>query len=116
MIKEAFVDAEPFDPDPGREALQSAVDRFTRRMRTVRVMAWVIAVPFMATVMIWALVSLLRAPEDTSTGTLLLYGVLFLWASIGVGFIKGWFAMMQNHLSVMKELKRLQLMMLDRKA
>ncbi len=114
LIKEAFVDAEPFDPSPGREALQSSVDKFNRRMRTVRWMSWAVSVPFMTVVMIWALISLLQAPEDTSTSTLILYGVFFVWASTGVGFVKGWFAMTQNHILVMKELKRTQLMMLER--
>ena len=47
-------------------------------------------------------------------GTLFLYGMLFVWSSTGVGFVKGWFAMMQNHIVVMKELKRVQLMLVER--
>lgn len=114
LIKEAFVDAEPFDPDPGREALRSSVDQYTRRMRTVRWMAWGVAVPFMTAVMVWSLVSLLRASDETATSTLFLYGMLFVWSSSAIGFIKGWFAMMQNHIRVMVELKRVQLMMAER--
>lgn len=114
FLKEAFVDAEPFDPDPGREALRSSVEKFTRRMRMVRWMAWGLAVPFMTAVMIWSLVSLLGASAETDTSTLFLYGMLFVWSSTGVGFVKGWFAMMQNHIVVMKELKRVQLMLVER--
>ena len=113
LIKEAFVDAEPFDPDPGREALRSSVEKYTRRMRTVRVMTWGVAVPFMGAVMIWSMISLLGAPEETSASTLFLYGMLFVWSSTAIGFIKGWFAMMQNHILVMKELKRVQLMLVE---
>ena len=114
LIKEAFVDAEPFDPDPGSEALRASVDRFTRRMRTVRWMAWAVAAPLMVAVMIWSLISVLGASEETSTTTLFFYGMLFVWSSTNIGFIKGWFAMMQNHIVVMKELKRVQLMLVER--
>jgi hypothetical protein len=77
-------------------------------------MAWGLAVPFMTAVMIWSLVSLLGASAETDTSTLFLYGMLFVWSSTGVGFVKGWFAMMQNHIVVMKELKRVQLMLVER--
>ena len=65
MLKEAFVGEEPFDPQPARAALQGSIDKFDRRMRTVRHMAW-FGVTFMGAVMVFAAVMFFRAPETAS--------------------------------------------------
>jgi len=112
MLKEAFVGEERFDPRPGREMLERSIDKFDRRMRTVRHMAW-IGVLFPGAVMIAAAVQFFRAPEDASTKMLLLWAVLFLWGNMAVGMIKFWLAMMNNDIGLRKELKRTQLMVLE---
>jgi hypothetical protein len=113
MLKEAFVGEAPFEPHPGREALESSIDKFDSRMRTVRHMAWV-GVLFPGAVMIGSAVMFFRAPEGTGLQTFILWAVLFLWGNMAVGMIKFWFAMMQNDISLRKELKRTQLMVLER--
>ena len=110
MLKEAFVGEEPFDPQPGREALDASVKKFDRRMRTVQVMVW-LAVTFMGVVCVWSAVAFFRARDDGGSA-LVLYAVVFLWAQAGIGFLKMWLIVMQNHIRTMKELKRVQMMLL----
>lgn len=113
MLKEAFRDDAPFDPSPGRAVLDASVQKFERRMRTVRWMAF-FAVTFMSVVMVAGLWLLLDASDDASARTVVLYGALFVWGYVGIGFAKGWFAIMHNHIGTMKELKRVQMMLLER--
>jgi hypothetical protein len=112
ILKEAFVGEAPFDPHPGEEVLRASIDKFDRRLRTVRFMTW-FAVGFMGAAMALAVVMFLRAPPDASAKVLTAWAGLFLWAMAGIGFAKHWFAMMQNDIGLRKELKRTQLMILD---
>ncbi len=113
MLKEAFVGEEPFDPRPGREALQASIRKYDARMKTVRYMA-IFAVSFMGVVGVYCFIWLLRAPDETSTRVLIIYALVFGWALGAVGFCKGWFAMMQNDIGLRKELRRIQMMMLEK--
>ncbi len=113
MLKEAFVGEEPFDPRPGREALQASIRKYDARMKTVRYMA-IFAVSFMSVVGVYCFIWLLRAPDETSTRLLLIDAIVFGWALGAVGFSKLWFAMMHNDIGLRKELKRVQMMMLDK--
>ena len=100
--------------DKAREVaeLEGSIDKFDRRMRTVRHMAWV-GVLFMGAVMALSAVMFFRAPEGASLRNSILWATLFLWGNIGVGMVKGWFAMMHNDIGLRKELKRTQLMLLS---
>ncbi len=113
MLKEAFVGEEPFDPRPGREALQASIRKYDARMKTVRYMA-IFAVSFMSIVCVYSFIWLLRAPDETSTRVLLIDAIVFGWALGGIGFSKMWFAMMHNDIGLRKELRRVQMMMLDK--
>jgi len=115
LLKEAFVDTEPFDPNPDKEAVEASVRKFTRRMKTIRWMA-IVAVSFMTAVFVWAAVSFVSASVDTATKTLLLYFGAAMFGMVGIAFSKTWFALMLNHVALMKELKRIQLMMLEQNA
>ena len=77
MLKEAFVGEERFDPRPGREMLERSIDKFDRRMRTVR-HTTLLGGLFMGAVMIATAVQFFREPDDASTKTLLLWAALFL--------------------------------------
>jgi len=112
IIKEAFVGEAPFDPHPGEEALLASIDKFDRRMRTVRAMA-VFAVSFMSAVAALAVVMFLRAPGDGGAKALIGWAGLFLWSMAVIGFAKHWFATMHNDIGLRKELKRTQLMILE---
>ena len=113
MLKEAFVGEEPFDARPGREALQASIRKYDARMKTVRYMA-IFAVTFMSVVFFYCFIWLLRAPDDTSTRVLIIYAVIVGWAMGAIGFSKGWFAMMHNDIGLRKELRRIQMMMLEK--
>lgn len=112
MLREAFHADEPFDPDPGREAILDAITGFERRMRLVRRMTW-LAVTFFTALAVWMLVLLLGADEETATKWLVTYAVVLVYALVGVGFVKGWLQLMLIHTRTMRELKRTQLMVLE---
>ena len=112
MVQEALTGPEPFDPSPGRVALAAAVREFERRERVLRFLAWG-SVAFMTAIALWAAWNLLRAPESASTQHLLLYACAFLWASGGIGFAKLWLFFTQAQLTTQRELKRLELTLLD---
>lgn len=113
MIKEAFLGEEPYDPSPGRAELEASIRRFEARDRTLRFMMW-FAVTFMTVVCVWAAWSFFAAAPETSTKKLILYAVLFLWGSEGIGWSKMFLFSTQKSLGVMKELKRVQLMLSER--
>ena len=46
---------------------------------------------------------------STDLKHVVLWGALFGWTSLGVGLIKIWFWMRMNHLTVLRELKRIEL-------
>ena len=109
LLKEALTGADTIPSERNDQALHAAVEKFDRRNRTVRWMA-TIAVTFMTAISVWAAVALWQAsPETESVKALIVYGVLFLFGMSGVGMSKMWFAMMLDHIAVMKELKRMQL-------
>ena len=115
MLKEAFVGEAPFESTPPRAAIEASIRKFEKRMRTVRFMAW-FGAAFGGLVMLVALVRLIQLPPDTNFKTLLLYAVAFFWGLGITGMIKMWLFIMQNDIGMRKELKRVQLMLIDRDA
>jgi len=107
LLKEALTGAETVPHERNQQALQAAVEAFDRRNRTVRWMA-TFSVGFMSLVAAWSAWSFFQTPDD-ALKPLIGYAVLFLFAMTAVGTCKMWFAMMLDHLAVMKELKRMQL-------
>lgn len=108
MIKEAFLGEEVFDASPGRAALEASVEKYDRRERVARFMAW-FTVSFMSIVFLWAAWSFWQAGSEASTKQLILYASVALWGMIGIGSGKLFLLHMQTHISLMKELKRMQL-------
>lgn len=111
MLKEALVGDEPFRAAPERKALEESVRKFERRIKAIRFMAF-FAVTFMTIVTLGGLIPLLRATDDTSGRSLAIYVLLVLFGSTGIGWGKMWFAMMVNHIAVIKELKVIQVRIL----
>ncbi len=111
MLKEAFVGEEPYDPSPGREALLASLRKLEGRDRTLRWMMW-FAVTFMMAVAVWAGWSFFQA-EESDVRELVLYATLFAFACQGIGWAKMFLFTTQKDLSVLKELKRVQMMMLQ---
>jgi hypothetical protein len=112
MIKEAFVGEEPWDPTPGREALEAAIAKFERRDRALRWMSW-LSVAFMGAVCVAAAWGFLAADEGASTKRLILYATLFLFAGQGVGWSKMFLFTTQQSFSIQKELRRARIAWLE---
>ena len=114
LLREAFRADETFDPDPGREALLAAIDGYERRMSLVRRMAWV-GVTFFTAMTVWMVVLLWQEPNAPPTNRELFVAAMLIFSAQGIAFGKAWFYDMNNHIRLMKELKRTQLMTLERK-
>jgi len=112
MIKEAFLGEEPYDPSPGRAVIEEAIRKFERRDRTLRFLMWFV-IAFWVAMGIWAAWSFWRADSETSTKMLLLYTAAFLFAAQAVGWAKMFLFSIQKDLSVLKELKRVPLTLLE---
>lgn len=110
IIKEAFLGEEPFDPSPGRAKLEESIRSFESRERTLRYLLW-FAVLFMTAVSVASAWAFLASGPDTSTKELILYAALFLFAGQSIGWSKMFLFSTQKTLGVMKELKRVQLML-----
>jgi hypothetical protein len=115
MIREAFVGEEPYDPSPGRAALEASIRKYERRHRTVRLLSWFM-VTAMSVLFFFAGWKFLSAGEDASTKELVLWATLFLWGNAGVAFGKMYLFTTLSDIGLMKELKRTQLMLVDDEA
>lgn len=112
MIREAFAGEKPYDPSPDRGALEAAIRSFERRDRIMRLLMW-FAVTAMTVLAVWSGWSFAVADDATSVKTLILYATVFLWASFGIGLAKLMLFTTQRGFSIMKELKRAQLIWLE---
>ena len=111
MLEEAFLGEEPYDLHPSRAELESALRKFEQRDRTMRRMLW-FAVVFMAAVAVASAWTFLEAGADDAK-RLIFCATLFLWANVGVGWAKMFLFQTQQHLTVLKELKRVHLAVLE---
>lgn len=114
MIREAFLGLESFDALPGKAELERAIAKLDRRERTVRWMAWG-AVAFMTALVVGVLVSWFRA-DGHGVESAATHVALFLFAMSGIGMMKLWLIVMQSHFTTLQELKRTQLLTLERAA
>ena len=112
MLKEAILGDEPYRPDAGREALEASVKKFEARMRAVRFMT-IVMVTFATAVFVTGLVLFLGAGPEAAVRDLLIYTGLFFFGLMCVGMGKMWFAMMHNHIALMKELKVTQIRIVE---
>ena len=112
LLQEAFAGLEPYDPAPGRAALEEAIRGFERRDRLLRTMVWlsVVLLTGLAAFAAWRFVS----AEDPGVRELLLDAVLFLFAIQGIGWQKMFLFQSQQALRIELELKRVQLLLTER--
>ena len=110
LLREFFKGERSLEPETDRAALEESRRGFDRRMRTVRTMTWT-AVAFMTGVMVWAGAGLLG--DSLSGQRLAIRATLVLLALVAIGLQKLWLIVMQNQTAVMKELKRIQIRMID---
>lgn len=118
IIKESLIGLdEPTDPERGaeREALRASLERFDRRERAMRAFAW-FTVAAMSLLWGWSIYAFFDAPEDESPKWLIAYAAAFLFAANGIWVGKELVLRSQNHTRVMKELFRVQLLVLERSA
>ena len=109
MIREAMLGEEPFAPDPGRAALENAVRSYEDRMSMMRKVTWLLMVPFGAAVFGTGIWLLSQTDAETTTREWMIYGLMALFGYMIVGFGKLWFLLMQNHFSLMREVKAAQI-------
>ncbi len=112
MVMEAFLGEEPYEPQQGRAELGESVRRFERRDKTARVMAW-LAMTFGSALTVLGAWGLWSADETTGPKMLVVYGVCVLFGSTQIAFMKQWLFRVRDHLSMMKEIKGTQMMLLD---
>ena len=110
MIREAMTGGPAFEPEPGRKALETAMERYDRRARTMR---WLtaFALLFMTGVTAYGLYQMIHSGGDHPV--LLAHGTMLTVVGVSaIGFVKLWFLLTQNHLMVMRELKGLEYLVL----
>jgi hypothetical protein len=112
ILHEAFAGLEPYDPAPGRAALEEAIQGFERRDRSLRTLVWgsVALLTVLAVYSAWRLVT----ADDADARELVLSAVLFLFAIQGIGWQKMFLFSSQRSLRIEVELKRVQLMLSER--
>lgn len=112
LLQEAFAGLEPYDPTPGRAALEEAIRGFERRDRLLRTLVWgsVALLTALAAFAAWRFVT----ADDAGVRELLLHAVLFLFAIQGIGWQKMFLFLSQRALRIEIELKRVQLLLGER--
>ena len=112
LVTEALLGDEPYEPDRGRAELEQSVRRFERRERTFRHMAW-FAILFGGAVLWYGVWGLWHADEATSLKLLFVHALLIFAGGTQIAFMKQWLFRVQDHLSMMKEIKATQLLMIE---
>ena len=113
LIKEAFLGEEPYDHTQGEAELKASIRKFESQDRVLRWMLWS-SVAFMSGLTYWAGWSFYKAPSDASPKQLILYATVFLFAVQCVGWTKMFLFNNQKSFSILKELKRVQLLLMER--
>jgi len=113
LLKEAFAGAEPYDPSPGRAALEEAIRGYRRRERLLRGLLW-FAVAAATGLCAWAAWDFIASGEEAGVRRLLLDAVLFLFGAQAIGWAKMFLFHSQQNLAIQTELKRVELMLTDR--
>ena len=110
MIREALTGGRPFEPEPGKRALEAAMARIDRRARSMRRLVGVSLV-FMTGLFVAGLYQIVHASQDNAR--LLSHGVMLAVAGFtGIAFVKLWFMQTQNHLALMREVKGIEYLVL----
>ncbi len=112
LIREALLGDEPYVPDVGREELERSVRKFEQRHKTARYLAWV-GITMGSALTFFGAYSLWQADDQTSVKMLIVYGALIAFGSSQIAFMKQWVFRVQDHLSMMKEIKATQMLLAD---
>lgn len=112
FVREYLVGEKPSEPERSRAALDSAVNRYTRRMASIRALSWFQVALSTAFFFfgIWLLFTADGASSPREVGIAL---AIFLFGGIGVMFGKTALLISQYHTATQKELKRIQIRVLD---
>jgi hypothetical protein len=106
-LQEALAGNGAFDPRKADALRRHVVTDFSRRLRKVERTAWVYVIGLSAV----AVYAALRLLYGGDTKELILFGVLAVIALEKLTVIKLWYWVMNNKLSVLKELRQLRLQM-----
>ena len=107
LLSEAFAGLAPYDHSPSRAELKASLEAFRSRDRTLRRMLW-FAVAFMTGVS-GVGGALFFSAEGGEVRPLVLGATLFLFAMFAISWAKLFLFLSQQHLTVMRELKFIQL-------
>ncbi|MGI9601167.1 MAG: DUF6768 family protein [Acidimicrobiales bacterium] len=109
FVRESLVGSPGLGPGPEEESLDDRVAILDVRMKTVRSILW-LGVTVMAVVAVAMIVLLVGADSTTDTKWLVLYGSVFVAAMLAIAMVKLWHFHMQADTANLKEILRLQAM------
>jgi len=112
MIREAFVGEEPYVPGQDRAMIQASIRKFEGQDRMVRWLLW-FSVLLMTGIFIWSTLRFYAAEPDATPKQLILDAILILSSMQCIGWAKMFIFSNQKNVSILKELKRTQLMLLE---
>jgi hypothetical protein len=112
LVREAFLGEDVFPEDRSRSAMEESLKKFDRRMNLARLLSF-FAVLVLFSAGVWSAVSFFSADDDAPVRDLILYGAVFVAANVGVSFGKLWYILMQNQTHILKEVKRVQIAVLN---
>lgn len=112
MIKEAFVGEEPYRGGQDSTELRASIRKFEVQDRLLRIGLWG-SVLAMSALCYWSGLRFWQAPQDASPKQLILYATLFLVSIQCIGWTKMFLFNNQKSFSILKELKRVQLLLLE---
>ena len=110
MIRDALTGGPAFEPQSGRLALDRAMERYDRRARTMRWVAF-LSLAAMNALMVWGVFFIITGDAGDTRMTAL-NTFLAIAGITGISITKLWFFVVQNHLMVMRELKGLEFLIL----
>ena len=112
MFKEAFLGEEPYKGGQNSVELTASIRKFESQDRLLRISLWG-SVLSMTALCIWSGLSFWQTPEAAGPKPLILYATLFLISVQCIGWIKMFLFNNQKSFSILKELKRVQLLLLE---
>jgi len=114
MLKEALMGEEPFNTEQGSADLKASIRKFESQDKMLRALLWG-SVVFQMGLFIWSGWKFCTSDADSSPKSLILYATLFLISIQCIGWSKMFIFSNQKSFSILKELKRVQLLLLEGK-
>ncbi|MFT5286684.1 MAG: hypothetical protein ACI8TQ_002855 [Planctomycetota bacterium] len=114
ILREALMGEETYDENQGQAELRASIQKFDSQERIMRTLLWS-SVVLMTVLCFWSAWSFIESPEDVSTKYLIMLATLFLFSVQSIGWSKMFIYSNQKSVSTLKELKRVQLLLMERR-